>query len=358
MIIKNQANPTGHRMLIERSDGIVSEYAHVDNYDRAKRFDARLRSEIEWIEKFTSHAPSIGTHYEKILSDLVSEYLPNKISVGTGFVYDSFRETSSPQIDLLCYSNQLISPIHQRDDFVIIQPDMVLAVCEVKKTLTTSDLKYLIRKTIGCNMGTGITQPIGVQKMHIFSYNCQTRTKTIVQNVAEAIKDFLKSFIIKSKDGGSDFYAIRNMCLPSIYMHDRNECIIVSIERQSSSSIEGKIKIITLETAGVNGVSPFLGSLSEIANDHISDKRDHCSSFLQLIKDEMQLDIPVFLFSYMSSLELIEVFPESKEILKNNRAYGVYFSSFDNPKKHETFDSFSSMEGFSWCIDDYAKQKK
>jgi hypothetical protein len=169
VVRRNQAPPTGQRVLLE-VDGIVSEYAHVDNYERAEHFDARLRAEIDWIERFTSHAPSIGTHYEKILSDLVSEYLPSSVNVGTGFIYDSLRETVSPQIDLLCYNDQSVSPIYQRDDFIIVQPEMVMAVCEVKKTLKCNDLKSLIKKTMGCNMGTMVSKPRGVQDMSIFAY--------------------------------------------------------------------------------------------------------------------------------------------------------------------------------------------
>lgn len=356
VVLRNQAPPTGQRILLE-IDGIVSEYAHLDNFKRAEHFDARLRAEIDWIESFTSHAPSIGTHYEKVLSDLISEYLPSTVNVGTGFIYDSLRETVSPQIDLLCYNKQLVSPIYQRGDFVIVQPDTVMAVCEVKKSLKCNDLKAWIKKTMGCNMGTMASKPRGVQVMSIFAYSCPAKTKTIVQNVAKATEEFLNNFVTKTKGGDKALLAIQQLCLPSIYMHDREEFISVSVERKLPDSLVGQVRITTLKSGGPNGISPFLGFLSTITDRHIDGSRDHCSSFLHEVVDEIILDVPVLLFSYMSSTELIRHFPEARPILKKNKAYGVRFSSFEDPCKHGTLDSFTGLLGFSWCIDKRATQQ-
>ncbi len=355
IVIKNQAPSTGQRVLCE-IDGIVSEYVHVDKYERAERFDAKLRAEIGWIERFTSHAPSIGTHYEKILSDLVSEFLPSNLNVGTGFIYDSHRETVSPQIDLLCYSDQTISPIYRRDNFVIVQPEMVMAVCEVKKTLKCDDLRSWIKNTMGCNMGTMASNPRGVQGMSVFTYSCPTKTKTIVRNVAEATEDFLSNFANKTKDGNLALLGIRQLCLPSIYMLDREEFVSVSVERRLPGSIIGQVRITTLKSDGPNGVSPFLGMLSTITGSHIGTLRNHCSSFIHEVVDEITLDVPVVLLSYMGSDELVRCFPDAKSILRKNRAYGINFSSFEDPNKYENLDSFACLDGCSWCIDESVTQ--
>lgn len=354
-VLRNQAPPTGQRVLLE-TDGIVSEYAHVDNYERAERFDALLRAEIDWIERFTSHAPSIGTHYEKILSDLVSEYLPSSVNVGTGFIYDSLRETVSPQIDLLCYNDHAFSPIYRRDDFVIVQPETVMAVCEIKKTLKCNDLRSWIKKTIGCNMGTMTSMPKGVQSMSVFAYSCPTKTKTIVQNVAEATEEFLNNFVSKTKDGDLVLLGIRQLCLPSIYMQDREDFVSLSVKRKQPGSIEGRVQITRLKSGGPNGVSPFLGTLSGITGSQFGATRDHCSSFLLEIVDEITLDIPVMLLSHMGSTELIRYFPDARSILRKNKAYGVNYSSFEDPDEHENLVSFSGVAGFSWCIDKCATQ--
>jgi hypothetical protein len=352
--LKNQAPSTGQQVLLE-IDGVFSLHAHADNYERAEYLDARLRAEIDWIEKFTSHGPSVGTHYEKVLSDLASEYLPGGLSVGTGFIYDSFREVTTPQIDLICYSDRLVSPIHRRGDFVIVQPEAVKAVCEVKKTLKCADLKSWVKKTMGCNMGNGASKPRGVQEMSVFAYNCPIKTKTVAQALAEATKEFLGGFVRKTRDGSLAVLGVQQLCLPSIYMHDREDFISVSIERSHRNSLDGRIIISVLRSGGPNGVTPFLGSLSAIVDTGVEkarDARDHCSSFLQEIVDETTLDIPVVLSSYMGSFELIRRFPEAKIILQKNRAHGVRFSSFEDPGKHRGLASFASAVGFSWCIDE------
>lgn len=347
-VLKNQAPPTGQRVLI-KVDGVVSEYAHVDRYERAECFDAKLQAEIDWVERFTSHAPSIGTHYERILSDLVIEYLPSHVKVGTGFIYDSLRETSSPQIDLLCYHDRTVSPIYRRGDFVIVQPDSILAVCEVKKTLNSHELETWIKKTIGCNMGTGASSPRGVQVMSVFAYNCTPKTSTIVKTMIESTEAFLESFRTKTKGGATVLLAVQQLCLPKVFMRDREEYVSASIERKSPDSLEGRVKIATLKSGGPKGVGPFFGTLTTIS--HSAEYRDYCSSHLQEVVDEVILDVPVVLISFIGSSDLIRHFTDAKSVLMKNKAYGARFSSFEDPSKHASLNSFASTAGFSWCID-------
>src|SRR5687768_10744289 len=65
-VLFNQAAPTGQRLIIE-IDGVLHDYCHDESLDRAERFARILDAEMEWIEGFVSHAPSVGNHYESIL---------------------------------------------------------------------------------------------------------------------------------------------------------------------------------------------------------------------------------------------------------------------------------------------------
>lgn len=347
VVIQNQTKHTGQGFIIE-TDGVHSQYFHSENYNRAERFKAMLDAEVNWIEQFTKHAPSIGTHYEKILSDLVSEYLPSSVKVGTGFVYDSNCDKVSPQIDLMCYQDLDKSPIYRRDDFVIVQPDVVISVCEVKKSLTCDELKKLVAKTIGCNMGRNPKYPLGIQQMSVFTYQCTSSTKTIVKNLANVIESFLKQFSTKTKSGESVLFSIRHLCLPTIFFLDREEYISVSIKRITTKSTEKEnheICIDILKSGGINGISPFLGSLS-VTNK--SNHRDHCSSFLNEMLEEVKLKVPVSVMSEMTSLELLNYFQDARSYLQDNKAIGVRFSSFDDPANYNTFESFLKIPTFSW----------
>lgn len=355
--LKNQAPPTGKLVLLE-IDGIVTEYADADNYERAERFDNKLRAEIDWIEKFTSHAPSIGTHYEKILSELVAEYLPSNVNVGTGFIHDSRREASSPQIDLICYQDVMVPPIYRRGDFVIVQPESVIAVCEIKKTLKGQELAACIGKTIGCNMGWNGSKPRGVQAMSVFAYSSALKTDTIVRCVRNSVEAYLKQFQTKTKGGAFALVAVQQLCLPVIYLHDRSEFVSTSIERTSPNSLVGQVKVATMEAGGPNGIGPFFGSLKTGIGDHGIEHRDHCSSYFSQVVNEVSLDVPVILRSHIGSMALVRHFPDAKAILKKNRAYGAWFSAFEDPRDHLSLDSFANTAGFVWCIAKQATQQQ
>jgi len=150
-VIRNQTPPIGQRLLLQL-DGVAHEYFHDDKFQRTERFVKVLKADIGWIEQFVAHAPSVGNQYEHILRSLLKEYLPSCLQVGTGFVYDSRTRVSSPQMDIIVYSDSKISPIHRAGDFVIVDPAAVSSVCEVKKSLQLHDLDSLVDKTIGSNL--------------------------------------------------------------------------------------------------------------------------------------------------------------------------------------------------------------
>jgi hypothetical protein len=216
--------------------------------------------------------------------------------------------------------------------------------------LKCNDLSEWIKKTIGCNMGRATTMPRGVQIMSVFAYNCNTKTTTIVQRIAGEIEAFLENFCTETKGGSGALLAVQQLCIPAIFMHDREEHISVTIERESPDSLSGRVRISTLKTGGPNGISPFLGSLTEIFDNGSRIYPDHCSSYLQEVVDEVILDVPVMLSSFLSSSELIRYFPEAKPILRKNKAYGARFSTFEEPKKHGSLKSFVNTACFSWCF--------
>lgn len=348
---KNQAPATGLHVLFE-SDGVLSEYVHVDDYPIATRFANRLQAEIDWIERFTSHAPSVGTHYERILTDLVSEYLPSKIKIGTGFVYDSRRELSSPQIDIICYRDDRAAPLYRRGDFVIVQPEQVLLVCEVKKTLTPSDLSKWVRKTVGCNLGTGPFSPSGVQTMAVFAYISKSKPHRLVKSIESAVSGYLKEFHSRTKDGAIVILAVQQLCLPDVYMRDQDLHITTTLTQQADKPYIARAEISVKKAGGPPGVSPFLGLLNSLESHLDSNSRDHMAGHLYELVDTVTLDVPIIPLNRISSDEMQRRFVDAKEILKVNGAYAAIYSSFEDPSKHNSLMAFSRVNRFRWL---YAK---
>lgn len=90
-----------------------------------------------------AHWPSDGAWKESALRSIIRGYLPSSVSVGTGFVLTP--NGPSTQIDILIYDDT--APVLFRDgDFVVITPDSVRAVVEVKTSLSRDGVKKALTK--------------------------------------------------------------------------------------------------------------------------------------------------------------------------------------------------------------------
>lgn len=105
-----------------------------------------------------AHYPSIGRYKEKLLAKLISEYIPKTFEVGTGFVlfpvekkfknkppngFDPLNMSAhiiSKQCDILVYDAGSVPVIFKDDDFVVLRPEAVKAVIEVKGSLNPKEV--------------------------------------------------------------------------------------------------------------------------------------------------------------------------------------------------------------------------
>jgi hypothetical protein len=96
----------------------------------------------------TTHHTHTGTLCEVLLRDVLRRNVLSWMSVDKGFVYGRVRdkqpEGHGPEIDILIHDSHNYRPIFKLDDFVIVQPESVIAMIQVKRTLSTggeNDLK-------------------------------------------------------------------------------------------------------------------------------------------------------------------------------------------------------------------------
>jgi len=100
-----------------------------------------LKSKFKRVNNFTSHTGSIGNYHEQALKSVISQSLPSRFSLKTGFVYFS-QEKVSRQVDILIVDeSEPTSYFLQDGDFVIVHPDAVVAAIEVKTKLNKKDLQ-------------------------------------------------------------------------------------------------------------------------------------------------------------------------------------------------------------------------
>jgi len=109
-----------------------------------------------------AHYPSLGRYKEKLLANVLEEYIPNKYQVGTGFVlfaHQASEERSSKpgfdrlnmgshsvskQCDIIIYDASELPVVFKDHDFVIVRPESVKAIIEVKGSVN----KKAVDKTL------------------------------------------------------------------------------------------------------------------------------------------------------------------------------------------------------------------
>lgn len=91
-----------------------------------------------------AHWGEEGRYKEVILTDMLRKHLPKSVSVGTGFIMG--EGILSTQIDIIVYRND-IPVLFQQSDFVIVIPEAVLGIIEVKSsTKDETKIKEAIEK--------------------------------------------------------------------------------------------------------------------------------------------------------------------------------------------------------------------
>ncbi|QDT95265.1 DUF6602 domain-containing protein [Gimesia aquarii] len=93
-----------------------------------------------------------GTHCEVLLRDFLRRNLPSTFSVDKGFIYGR-REVKGaskhcPEIDILIHDTSYYRPAFRLEDFVIVQPEAVRGIIQVKRTLTSKQLKSAIENVV------------------------------------------------------------------------------------------------------------------------------------------------------------------------------------------------------------------
>ena len=128
-----------------------------------------LLIKLNQVKQFiTKHNTTIGTLTEEAIRDFLKKYLPKSVSVEQGFVMSTDGQISK-QCDILIYDSIRYAPFYRLNDIVIVPADSVLAVIEVKTTLT----KQILHGAI--DYFRDITLAMGAVK-YLFIYNtCDLR---------------------------------------------------------------------------------------------------------------------------------------------------------------------------------------
>jgi hypothetical protein len=133
---------------------------HTDLTGYAALFGESLTSKVDLLGRLLgdSHYPSLGQYKERLLADAIRDFLPRTVEVGTGFVmfphasigqadesqyHDPLNHSAfsiSRQCDILIYDVAKYPAVFRDRDFVVVRPEAVRAVIEVKGSLSRRDV--------------------------------------------------------------------------------------------------------------------------------------------------------------------------------------------------------------------------
>ena len=199
-----------------------------------KKFQESITQELNTIKDRVrnlignKHWGEEGRYKEVILRNVLKRFLPQNISIGTGFIL-SEQKNISKQMDIIIYDNTY--PIFfQEGDFIITPEHNVKGIIEVKSKITNSDIKTILNKfTLSINEIFKKKQ-LDTLFLGIFSYEEEVTIESLqevlkydykINHITLGTNRFIKRWRNKDKrnligmenleDNQNDFYNIYNI---------------------------------------------------------------------------------------------------------------------------------------------------
>jgi hypothetical protein len=151
----------------------------VKKYYRSQTAQLESLKDRVWTFIGDAHRLTVGEWKEGVLRSILSPRLPETVRVGRGFVLT--KQGPTTQCDILLYKAS--SPVLFTDgDLVILTPDAVLGIIEVKTTTDRTVLETALDKfsAIGRKMGRDKECMFA-----LFSYESQLRNDQSVMNILQ-----------------------------------------------------------------------------------------------------------------------------------------------------------------------------
>ena len=107
-----------------------------------KYWDLRMKSaaaRLAAAQQVIKHNPTRGSTAENALRALLREFLPQRCGIGSGFMLAA-NGVVSRQLDIIIFDQLESAPLYRDGDIVIVSPDSVYIVIEVKSDLDATSL--------------------------------------------------------------------------------------------------------------------------------------------------------------------------------------------------------------------------
>ena len=120
----------------------------MENY--YKNVQEKLMVQRDIIRSLLKDPQIIGDYYEAIIRDAIRESIPESFAVRRGVILSDTGETSR-ECDIIVYSAAEYGPLFLSENIVVVNPDAVRIVIQVKGTLNVENLKDAIENLESVN---------------------------------------------------------------------------------------------------------------------------------------------------------------------------------------------------------------
>lgn len=199
-----------------------------------------LLSKYRRFDLVLSHAPTKGSYHEKILRDVIRNYLPSSFSTGEGFIINKQGETSS-QMDILIVDNLDPRSFGYKDnDFYIAADIAATSFGEVKTYCKRKEFITSFQNLV--NAALLISEPRARVTSFIFCYDAYASNETFISWVDIAISKLTNRNVIKSWDFPDYIFCLKK----KVMLEKRNvsggiQYMNITSTNPSSNIIEQKI---------------------------------------------------------------------------------------------------------------------
>jgi len=135
----------------------------------------------------SAHWGEEGRYKEAVLRSIIRRFLPENVSIGTGFILKKERDEIkiSNQIDIIIYDNTY-PVLFTEGDFLITTPANVKGIIEVKTELNSSDVMDVVSKAT--NNGKVVDKKI-FNGVFVYNKGNMVNNSNINDNLKSALKE-------------------------------------------------------------------------------------------------------------------------------------------------------------------------
>ena len=137
-------------ITVPEHDALAKFHGIQDFDDSVARTMLAQYQQIEQLLGDTYDWTHPGNLCESLLREFLRDSLPGKLSVDKGFVYGRTQKEDRhcPEIDILIHNSHEYSPLFRSGDFVLVEPEAVIGVIQVKRSFQGDPLKKGIEQTV------------------------------------------------------------------------------------------------------------------------------------------------------------------------------------------------------------------